>query len=168
VVGKQVTDLLDLHAVIQAAEEGWFGGGDARGANNATVMIAEVSPFVRGLVRNSLEMAGYHVVEAADTQAALRELESRKIDVVLAGLDLPSNGGGRGLLEEMRNLPGLAHVPALALIDNAEQAEAEREHPQGFADYQLKFDREAMLVSLARLASAVGTLDALAPVNGKI
>jgi CheY-like chemotaxis protein len=83
-------------------------------------MIAEASPFVRGLVRSSLEMAGYQVVEAADTQAALRELERRKIDVVLAGLDLLPDGD-HSLLEEMRRLPGLAHVPALALSDSAEQ-----------------------------------------------
>ena len=121
---------------------------------------------MRGLVRNSLEMAGYRVVETADTQAALRELERRKIDVVLAGLDLPSNGG-QGLLEEMRRLPGLAGVPAMALIDSAEQAQAYREHPRGFSDCQMKFDRDAMLVSLAKLAGAVGTPEAPAPVGAK-
>jgi two-component system, chemotaxis family, sensor kinase CheA len=167
VVGKKVTDLLDLHAVIQAADAGWFGGGDALAANNATIMIAEPSAFVRGLVRNSLEMAGYHVVEAADTRTALRELERRKIDVVMAGLDLPPDSGP-GLLEEMRRVPSLAHVPALALIDSAEQAQAQRAHPAGFADYQLKFDRDAMLVSLARLASAVASPEALAPAAEKI
>jgi CheY-like chemotaxis protein len=167
VVGKKVTDLLDLHAVIQAADDGWFSSRDAQGVNAATVMIAEASAFVRGLVRNSLEMAGYRVVEAVDTQAALRELERRKIDVVLAGLDLPSDGTGHGLLEEMRRLPGLAHVPALALVDSAEQAQAQREHPRGFADYPLKFDRDAMLISLARLASAVGTPEPLVPVGEK-
>jgi two-component system chemotaxis sensor kinase CheA len=166
VIAKKVTDLLDLHAVIQAADEGWFGSRDAQGANGATVMIAEASSFVRGMVRNSLEMAGYRVVETADTQAAMRELERRKIDVVLAGLDLPSDAG-HSLLEEMRRLPGLAQVPALALIDSAEQARAYREHPDGFADYQLKFDRDAMLVSLARLASAVGATEALAPAGEK-
>jgi len=166
VVGKKVTDLLDLHAVIQAADDGWFSSRDAQGANSATVMVAEASPFVRGLVRNSLEMAGYRVVETADTQAALRELERRKIDVVLAGLDLPSNGG-QGLLEEMRRLPGLAGVPAMALIDSAEQAQAYREHPRGFSDCQMKFDRDAMLVSLAKLAGAVGTPEAPAPVGAK-
>jgi two-component system, chemotaxis family, sensor kinase CheA len=167
VVGKKMTDLLDLHSVIEAADEGWFGNEDAQRANNATVMIAEASPFVRGLVRNSLEMAGYQVVEAADTQEALRELDHRKIDVVMAGLDLPSDNG-HSLVEEMRRSPDLAHVPALALIDNAEQARTQSAHPDGFADYQLKFDREAMLESLARLASALETPQALAPAGEKV
>ena len=166
VIGKKVTDLLDLHTVIQAADDGWFNSQDTQRANGATIMIAEVSPFVRGLVRNSLEMAGYRVVETADTQTALRELERRKIDVVLAGLDLPS-GGGRTLLEEMRRQPGLARVPAMALTDSTEQALAYREHPQGFSDCQMKFDRDAMLVSLARLAGALGTPEALVPAGEK-
>ena len=166
VVAKKVTDLLDLHAVIQAADDGWFSGRDGQRTNGATVMIAEASAFVRGLVRNSLEMAGYRVVETADKQAALLELERGEIDVVLAGLDLPSDGGG-SLLEEMRRLPGLANVPAMALIDSAEQAQAQRDHPQGYSDCQMKFDRDAMLQSLAKLAGAVGTTEALAPSGGK-
>ena len=166
VVARKVTDLLDLHAVIQAAGVGWFGGRDAQRTNAATVMIAEASPFVRGLVRNSLEMAGYRVVEAADTQTALRELERRKIDVVLAGLDLLPVGG-HSLVEEMRRLPGLAHVPALALSESAEQAQAYREHPRGFSDCQMRFDRDAMLASLSKLAGAVGTQQAMAPVGEK-
>ncbi len=155
VIGKKVTDLLDLHAVIQAADDSWFQGGDELRANAATIMVAEASPFVRGLVRNSLEMAGYRVIETGDTQAALQELERRKIDVVLAGLDLPPDSG-RGLLEAMRRLPNLARVPALALIDSAEQAKTLHEHPEGFSDYQMKFDRDAMLQSLAKLANALG------------
>jgi len=154
VIGKKVTDLLDLHAVIAAADDGWFGGHGTQSSNGATVMIAEASGFVRGLVRNSLEMAGYRVVETADTQAALREMERRKIDVVLAGLDLPSDGG-YGLLEKMHRVPGLAHIPTLALIDRAEEAGGRGKHPKEFADFQMKFDRQAMLRSLSKLAGAV-------------
>jgi two-component system chemotaxis sensor kinase CheA len=166
VIGKKVTDLLDLHTIIQAVDDGWFNIQDGQRATAATIMIAEPSSFVRGLVRSSLEMAGYRVVETADTQAALRELEGGKIDVVLAGLDLPADAG-HSLMEEMQRLPGLAQIPALALIDSAEQGQAQREHPQGFFDYQMKFDREAMLRSLGRLAGAVGTPEAVAPTGEK-
>ena len=155
VIGKRVTDLLDLHAVIAAADDGWFGNRSSQRSHSATVMVAEASSFVRGLVRNSLEMAGYRVVETADTHTALRALEHGKIDVVLAGLDLPSDGGC-GLLEGMRRVPSLAQIPALALIDTAEQAKTPGDAPQGFSDYQLKFDRDAMLRSLAKLSCALG------------
>jgi two-component system chemotaxis sensor kinase CheA len=156
VIGGQVADLLDLHAVIQAADAGWFGGQDGFRAVGATAMVAEASSFVRGLLRNSLEMAGYRVVEAADTAAALRELQRRQIDVVLAGPDLPPDGG-RGLLEQMRRLPALAQVPTLALTGSAGQAQTLREQLREFSDCQMIFDREAVLGSLARLTSAVAT-----------
>ena len=166
VIGKHVTDLLDLHAVIQSADESWFAGSDPQRAKATTVMVAERSPFVRGLVRNSLEMAGYRVVETDSAPKALRELERRKIDIVLAGLDLPLEGG-RTLLEEMRQSPALSSIPALALTDNPEQTQTYREHPQGFSDCQMKFDRDGMLHSLAKLAGALETPPVLVPAGEK-
>jgi hypothetical protein len=56
----------------------------------------------------------------------------------------------------MRRVPSLAQIPALALIDTAEQAKTPGDAPQGFSDYQLKFDRDAMLRSLAKLSCALG------------
>ncbi len=154
-IAKKVTDLLDLHAVIASVDEGWFKGRNAQCSATATILVADSSAFVRGLVRNTLEMAGYRVVEAADAKGALREMERRKVDVVLAGVDLPSDGGC-GLLEGMRRVPGLTQIPSLALIDTVEQAPDEAARATGFSDYQLKFDRDAMLRSLARLSSVVG------------
>ncbi len=67
VVGKRVTDFLDLNQVIQAATETWFQstGGTVNGKR---ILIAEGSSFSRGLIRNSLDMAGYRVVEAANLE----------------------------------------------------------------------------------------------------
>ena len=46
--------------------------------------------------------------------------------------------------------------PILALADSAEQVRARAGQAAGFQDCQVKFDREAMLESVARLASAAG------------
>ncbi len=154
VIGKKVADLLDLHAVIQAADERWFGSHENHPSERVTVMVAESSAFARGLVRNCLEMAGYQVVEASDTQEALRVLEKRKIDVVVASADLRPEGG-IGLREKMQRVPKFAGIPTLALANTAEETKAHREHLGDTEDYQLKFDREAMLRSVARLAAAV-------------
>jgi len=154
VIGKKVADLLDLHAVIETADDQWFGGHDQESPEAITVMVAEPSAFSRGLVRNCLEMAGYHVVEAADAQEALRMLDKRKIDVLVASLDLPSEGGF-GLLERMHSVSKFAAIPALALADTAEETKSHGEHAREFEDYQVKFDRAAMLRSVARLAAAV-------------
>ena len=48
VIGKRVTDLLDLNEVIHAADESWFQGAGGSGGGK-TVLVAEGSPFSRGL-----------------------------------------------------------------------------------------------------------------------
>jgi two-component system chemotaxis sensor kinase CheA len=154
VIGKKVVDLLDLHAVIEAADSHWFGGKESESAERITVMVAESSSFSRGLVRNSLEMAGYRVVEASDAQDALHVLEKRKIDVVVASASLRS-AEQAGLREKMQRTPKFAVIPILTLADTAEENGKPGGPARDIEDHQMKFDREAMLHSVAKLAAAV-------------
>jgi len=154
VIGKKVADLLDLHAVIAAADDQWFAHHDDELSAEITVMVADSSAFSRGLVRNCLDMAGYRVVEAADAQEALRILEKRKIDVVVASADLRS-AGQAGLRERMQLSPKFAGIPILTLAGTAEDTKKHSEHLRDIEDYQVKFDRAAMLRSVAKLAAAV-------------
>jgi len=154
VIGKKVADLLDLHAVIEAADKHWFGGKKSESAEGITVMVAESSSFSRGLVRNSLEMAGYSVVEAEDAQGALRVLEKRKIDVVVASASLRS-AEDAGLREKMQRTPKFAGIPILTLAETAEENGKRGGPVRDIEDYQMKYDREAMLRSVAKLAAAV-------------
>jgi two-component system chemotaxis sensor kinase CheA len=155
VIGGKVTDMLDLQAVIAVAGGNWFRKMPVRAAEKATVMLAEPSAFTRGLVRSSLEMAGYRVIEAADTTQALHELERRQVDVVAASLDLPG-AGGFDFLEKMRRVPALVGVPALALANREDERPPRGKYPVEFEDIQMKFDRDAMLQSLASLSAKAG------------
>jgi two-component system, chemotaxis family, sensor kinase CheA len=64
VVGKRVTDFLDLNEVIHACEGNWDKNADGHGSGKK-VLVADASAFSRGLVRSGLDMAGYLVIEAA-------------------------------------------------------------------------------------------------------
>jgi two-component system chemotaxis sensor kinase CheA len=158
VIGGKVTDMLDLQAVIDAADADWFRKTPVRASEKATVMLAEPSSFTRALVRSSLEMAGYHVIEAADTKQALHELERREVDVVAASLDLPA-AGGFDFLEKMRRVPTLVGIPALALANRGDEKPPRGKYPVEFEDFQMKFDRDAMLRSLAKLSAEAGEGD---------
>jgi two-component system chemotaxis sensor kinase CheA len=117
VIGKRVTDILDLDAVIRASSGEWMR--EATEADlGATVMLAEGSVFARGILRASIEMAGYRVVEASTAAEALNQLARVKVNVVVTAVDLPG-GGGYDLLEKIRRDPSLAGVPALVLGDSA-------------------------------------------------
>ena len=155
VVGKRVTDFLDLNQVIQAANESWFQGTGGP-ESGKKILVAEASTFSRGLIRSGLDMAGYRVLEAANLDEAIRLLEQQSVDVVVAALDLPSNGSS-ALLAAMRRRPEWEKIPVLALADLTENRPMSAIRTAGFQDCQTKFDREAMLESVARLASALAS-----------
>jgi len=157
VVGKRVTDFLDLNHVIHAAAEDWFQGAGGA-ATGKRVLVAEASAFSRGLIRSGLDMAGYHVLEVANLEEAIRKLEQHPVDVVVTALDLPPHGGG-ALLDAMRHRPEWQAIPILTLADSAEQVQARAGQPADSQDCQVKFDREAMLESVARLASALASAE---------
>jgi two-component system chemotaxis sensor kinase CheA len=157
VVGKRVADFLDLNYVLHAATEDWFD--DGRGLVGKSILVAEASGFSRGLIRSGLEMAGYRVIEAANQEEVLRELEQQAVDVVVTTLDFPPDGGS-ALRAAMRRRPEWEGIPVLALASSARQMEAGGAGRQDFEDCQVKFDREGMLESVARLASALILADA--------
>jgi CheY-like chemotaxis protein len=103
-------------------------------------------------------MAGYHVLEAANLDEAIRSLEQHPVDIVV--LDLPPNGSS-ALLTAMRQRTEWHEIPILALANSAEQARAQAGQTAGFQDCQAKFDREAMLESVARLASTLAASEAV-------
>jgi two-component system chemotaxis sensor kinase CheA len=155
VVGKRVTDFVDLNYVLHAASGEWSqGAGRAGGGKNTSaknILVAESSAFSRGLIRSGLDMEGYRVIEAANLEEVLRGLEKNPVDVVVTAMDLPPNGS-TDLLEAIRRRPEWRHIPILALADSPGQLQGQS---ADFQDYRVKFDRDGMLESVARLASAL-------------
>jgi two-component system chemotaxis sensor kinase CheA len=150
VVGKRVTDFIDLNYVLHTATEGWSQGANGA-AGGKCVLLAEPSAFSRGLIRSGLDMAGYRVLEAANSDEAIRGLEENTVDCVVASLDA-AHGGSAALVSAMRRRPQWESIPILALSDETQEFDTSL-----FQDCQSKFDREAMLGSLARLASTVNS-----------
>ncbi len=154
VLDGQVTDFLDLHYLIEEASENWFGARREQAAEGARILITESSRFTRGLMRTHLEMAGYRVHEASNSEEAIECLRTETVDVFVSSLDLPGESAGQ-LLTRVRSLPEVGRVPALALSASTEQMSRRPESGPEFDEYQLKFDRTAMLRSIEKLAAAV-------------
>ena len=133
VVGKLVTDFLDVRAVVQSAAPEWLD--DEPGKSASVVMLAEPSSFLRGIVRGELEMAGHRVVEAATAEEALNRMEGCGAGVVLAASHLPPDGFS-AFQEAMRRQPSLTDIPVVELAQS----------PHG---------RESMLASIGHLVAAV-------------
>jgi two-component system chemotaxis sensor kinase CheA len=152
VVGKKVTDFLDLNQVIEAAKESWLNGADAR-ASDRRILVADPSAFTRGMIRSGLDISGYAVLEAANMDEALYCLENQRVDVVLAALDL-APGAGSPMLAAMRRRPEWEKIPVLAVVDSAEEIQTSQWRAQGFKGCQPKFDSGAILEAVAKLVSA--------------
>jgi len=151
VVGKRVTDFLDLSEVLSACEGKWDRNAEGL-VGGKRILIADASAFSRGMIRSGLDMAGYTVLEAANLDEAIRGLEKLPADAVVAALDFPPNGSA-ALLAAMRSRPEWEKIPVLAVADTTDHVLASAIRAAGFQDCQSKIDSAAILASLARLIS---------------
>ncbi len=152
VVGKRVTDFLDLNQVIEAARESWLHGTDGC-ASGRRILVADPSAFTRGMIRSGLDISGYTVLEAANLDEAMHCLEHQPVNVVLAALNL-SPGTGSHLFAAMRRRPEWERIPVLAVADSAEEIETSQWRAQGFQGCLAKFDSSAILEAVERLIPA--------------
>jgi signal transduction histidine kinase/ActR/RegA family two-component response regulator len=78
-----------------------------------TILVVEDEDSVRGLARLALEQAGYHVMEAADGQEALKvwDRSGRRIDLLLTDMVMPNGLSGNGLAKAL-----LARDPKLRTV----------------------------------------------------
>lgn len=157
VVGKRVTDFLDLNEVIRAIEGSWAPGSDDL-ANCKRVLVLDSSAFSRGVIRSGLDMTGYSVIEAANLAEATRKLEQQPVDAIVAALDLQPDGNS-ALLAALRRRPEWAGIPVLAVVDSDGLVRASAARKAGFRDCQARFDGVMVLASVARLVSPMASIN---------
>ena len=82
-------------------------------SNTPVVLVVEDDPPVRGLLSDVLADEGYQVVAVHDGQAALKVIESLRVDLVTLDLDLPGLSGSE-LLEVLRKRK--AKLPPVVVV----------------------------------------------------
>ena len=95
-------------------------------ARGETVLLAEDEPAVRSLVRQVLEAAGYHVLEAGSGEEALRMAEKHAggIELLLTDVVMP-NMNGRELAQALR--PRRAETRVLYMSGHTEDMVVKKE-----------------------------------------
>jgi CheY-like chemotaxis protein len=101
------------------------------------ILIAEDNAINRELLRELLETRGHTVVEACNGEEALRVLEGSKPDILLLDLGMPVLDGYE-TVRKIRENPGLAALPVLAVTAYAMQGDKERILSSGFDGYLSK------------------------------
>jgi len=103
-----------------------------------TIMIVDDSSTMLMSLRNSLEIAGFNVLEANDGSVALRNLQAgAKPDLIITDINMP-NMGGIELIGKARALPGLRFIPILALTTESQQGKRDEAKKLGATGWLLK------------------------------
>jgi two-component system, OmpR family, response regulator len=114
----------------------------------ARILIVDDDAHIRELVRYFLSRTGFDVVEAADGPAALRLLDSTKVDCVVLDIMMPKMDGW----ELCKLLKEHFDFPVLMLTAKGETAQKVKGLNLGADDYMAKpFDTEELLARVRAL-----------------
>jgi two-component system chemotaxis sensor kinase CheA len=158
-VGNRVVIILDLPAVVSRWQGSARSGLARRQAVHQTsdapaarrVLVAEDSPPARQLLCDLFRKLGFAVVEAADGEQALFELERHHFDLISTDARMPHMDGYE-LTRRLRHEPRTKNTPVLMISARGERVDKVRGFDAGVDAYLVK------PTDAAELAEAVSRL----------
>ena len=98
------------------------------------ILYIEDNPDNRMLVRRVLQVEGYTVIEALDGPTGIRLATEQIPDLILMDINLPDVDGYE-ITARIKQLPGLARVPVIALTANVMRGDREKTLAAGCDGY---------------------------------
>jgi two-component system, cell cycle response regulator DivK len=112
------------------------------------ILVIDDDADIRQLIKQRLEQSGYEVAFAADATTALTLARRAEPDLVLLDLTLPG-GDGFMVLERMKHLATLAHVPVVAVSARAREPNEARARELGAVAYvQKPFSADELMIAV--------------------
>ncbi|HEX8558414.1 MAG TPA: response regulator [Pyrinomonadaceae bacterium] len=122
-------------------------------AGAASVLVVDDSTETLELLQMLFRRRGYEVFGAASADEAVRLAAERRPGLVISDISMPG-ADGYALLSELRRLPGLETVPAIALTGHAMDEDRRRALAAGFSVHVAKpVDPEELLRIARRLTT---------------
>ncbi len=123
------------------------------------MLVVDDSPVTRKMVRRALGLCGLDVadvIEASDGAEALEKLGQRRVDLVLADINMPVMNGIE-LVERMSQDPELCSVPVVIVATPMSQDRVEYVLDRGARAYLAKpFRPEALRDVVVQILGASG------------
>jgi signal transduction histidine kinase len=104
---------------------------------NHQVLIVEDSPDTLSLLCTLFEQKGCRVMPATSGEEALRLVSEQRPTIIVSDIGMP-NMDGYDFLTNLRRLPGLSDVPAIAISGYAMEEDRERATAAGFVAHLAK------------------------------
>ena len=111
---------------------------------SSTVLVVDDEPDIRYLLRVTLELAGYRVVEAAHGEAALEQVRDSPPQLVLTDQMMPVMNGGE-LIERLRAETSTKAIP-IVMVSGTRSVQ-----PGADALLRKPFDPAELIVLVDRL-----------------
>ncbi|MFN5588668.1 MAG: response regulator [Holosporales bacterium] len=109
------------------------------------ILTVDDSKTMREMVSFTLKAAGYDILEAEDGKVALSVLDGKKIDAVIADLNMP-NMNGFELIKALRAQPAYQFTPILMLTTEGDTSKKEEGKAAGATGWIVKpFDPEKLV-----------------------
>ena len=113
------------------------------------ILVAEDQEDLRAILRDYLTASGYAVIEAVDGRESIAKAASEHPDLVLMDIQLPVLDGYEAT-RQIKELPGLATVPIIAVSSFAMKGDEEKARASGCDDYVTKPYSPVDLLRLVR------------------
>ena len=161
IIDGQAMDVIDVGYYLGLAHSDWFrtkttqsfGGKVAK----KRVLLVDDSAFFRNMLAPLLSVAGYQVVSAEGGKEALRMCDTgEKFDLIISDIEMPGMSGFDFAEKVKSDGSGWRNVPLVALSSHATPQDLDRGRAAGFDDYVAKFDRDALLKSVAQTIEHTG------------
>ena len=157
IINGRATDVIDAGWYLTQAFKDWFGSQHVESfeeeAETRRLLLVDDSPFFRNLLTPLLNVAGYRVITCENPQQALRLCEEGEpFDIIVSDIEMPGMNGF-DFAAAVRAGGAWRTVPMIALSSHATPRDLDRGRAAGFTDYVAKFDRDALLKTIAQTLS---------------
>jgi two-component system chemotaxis sensor kinase CheA len=149
VIGGKITDLLDLHAVVDRCGENWLQAPMVTSTGHKLLLLDPSMPS-RDMISEYLSAFGYDVMSASSIFEALPKMRKVPIDLVIATVAARGDGG-LDTLRVLRRDKQLERIPVLGLMEHGDQMRSQASGDLTFDAQLVRSDRDALLKSVASL-----------------
>ena len=117
----------------------------------ATILTVDDTASMRQMISFTLNSVGHEVIQASDGKEALKLLEGKKVDLVIADVNMP-NMDGITLVKSLREQMDYKFTPILMLTTESQESKRQQGKVAGATGWIVKpFNPEQLLTIVKKV-----------------